>query len=102
MDLLLYDLGKFPWVNEAIQKGKLITNFIINHRITLSIYRKNVMRVFFIPCDTIFSTYYITLRSGEEKASLRLTVCSNKWEKLPLSKTSKGNLVEEIILSTIF
>eukprot|EP01018_Ginkgo_biloba_P003201 Gb_21029 [translate_table: standard] len=103
MDLLLHDLGKLPWVNEAIQRGKLISNFIVNHRITLSIYRKHAMREFLRPCDTRFSTYYITLNKVvEEKASLRLTVCSNEWEKSPLSKTSKGKLVEEIILRNNF
>eukprot|EP01018_Ginkgo_biloba_P003978 Gb_35316 [translate_table: standard] len=103
MDLLLHDLGKLPWVNEAIQRGKLITNFIVNHRITLRIYRKNATRELLRPCDTRFATYYIILnRVVEEKASLRLTVCGNEWEKSPLSKTSKAKLVEEIILSSNF
>eukprot|EP01018_Ginkgo_biloba_P022716 Gb_06996 [translate_table: standard] len=101
MDLLLHDLGKLPWVNEAIRRGKLIANFIVNHCITLSIYRKHATREFLRPCDTIFSTYYITLnRVVEKKASLRLTVCSNEWEKSPLSKTSKA--YEEIILRSNF
>eukprot|EP01018_Ginkgo_biloba_P039451 Gb_09931 [translate_table: standard] len=95
MDLLLHDLGKLPWVNEAIQRGKLIVNFIVNHRITLSIYKKHATRDLLRPCDTRFSTYYITLnRVVEEKASFRLIVCSNEWEKYHLSKTSKGNLME--------
>eukprot|EP01018_Ginkgo_biloba_P036986 Gb_28158 [translate_table: standard] len=103
IDLLLHDLGKFPWVNEAIRRGKLIANFIVNHCITLSIYRKHATREFLRPCDTRFATYYITLnRVVEEKASLRLNVCSNEWEKSPLSKTCKGKLVEEIILSSNF
>eukprot|EP01018_Ginkgo_biloba_P020604 Gb_11453 [translate_table: standard] len=103
MDLLLHDLGKLPWVNEAIRRGKLITNFIVNHCVTLSIYRKHATRELLRPCDIRFSTYYITLNIVvEEKASLRLTVCSNEWEKSPLSKTSKANLVEEIILSNNF
>eukprot|EP01018_Ginkgo_biloba_P026749 Gb_09855 [translate_table: standard] len=103
MDLLLHDLGKLPWVNEAIRRGKLIANFIVNHRITLSIYRKHATRELLRPCDTRFATYYITLdRVVEEKASSTLTVCSNEWEKSPLSKTSKAKLLEEIILSSIF
>eukprot|EP01018_Ginkgo_biloba_P001704 Gb_24963 [translate_table: standard] len=103
MDLLLHDLGKLPWVNEAIRRGKLIANFIVNHRITLNIYRKHAMRELLRPYDTRFSTYYITLtRVVEEKASLRLTMCSNEWEKSPLSNTSKVKLAEEIILSNNF
>eukprot|EP01018_Ginkgo_biloba_P026413 Gb_24593 [translate_table: standard] len=103
MDLLLQDLGKLPWVNEAIRRGKLIVNFVVNHRLTLSIYRKNATRELLRPCDTRFATYYITLnRVVEEKASLRLIICSNEWEKSPLSKTSKGKLMEEIILSSNF
>eukprot|EP01018_Ginkgo_biloba_P002955 Gb_29167 [translate_table: standard] len=61
------------------------------------------MRELLIPYDKRFSTYYIILnRVVEEKASLRLTVCNNEWEKSPLSKTCKGKLVEEIILSNNF
>eukprot|EP01018_Ginkgo_biloba_P038682 Gb_18490 [translate_table: standard] len=103
MDLLLHDLGKLPWVNEAIRRGKLIVIFFVNHRITLSIYMKHATKELLRPCDTRFSTYYIILnRVVEEKASLRSTVCSNELEKSPLSKTSRGNLVEEIILSNNF
>eukprot|EP01018_Ginkgo_biloba_P038141 Gb_41326 [translate_table: standard] len=103
MDLLLHDLGKLPWVNEVIRRGKLITNFVVNHRLTLSIYKKHATKEFLRPCDTRFSTYYITLnRVVKVKASLRLIVCSNEWEKSPLSKNSKGKLVEEIILSSNF
>eukprot|EP01018_Ginkgo_biloba_P012932 Gb_37012 [translate_table: standard] len=103
MDLLLHDLGKLTWVNEAIRRGKLITNFIVNHCITLSIYRKHAMREFLRPYDTRFATYYITVnRVVEEKASLSLIVCGNEWEKSPLLNTSKGNLVEEMILSSNF
>eukprot|EP01018_Ginkgo_biloba_P014500 Gb_32569 [translate_table: standard] len=102
LDLLLHDLGKLPWVNEAIRRGKIIS-FVFNHRLTLSIYRKHAMKELLRPCDTRFSTYYIMLkRMVEEKASLRLIVCSNEWDKSPLSKTSKGKLVEEIILSSNF
>lgn len=69
----------------------------------MSIYRKHATRELLRPCDIRFATYYITLnRVVEEKASLRLTVCSNEWEKSPLSKTSKAKLVEEIISSSKF
>eukprot|EP01018_Ginkgo_biloba_P026793 Gb_37513 [translate_table: standard] len=61
------------------------------------------MKEFLRPCDTRFSTYYIMLkRVVEEKASLRLIVCSNEWDKSPLSKTSKGKLMEKNILSSNF
>eukprot|EP01018_Ginkgo_biloba_P013585 Gb_33683 [translate_table: standard] len=103
MDLLLHDLGKLPWGNETIRRGKLIANFVVNHRLTLNIYRKHATRELLRPCDTRFDTYYITLnRVVEEKASLRLIICSNEWEKSPLSNTSKGKLMEEIILSSNF
>eukprot|EP01018_Ginkgo_biloba_P003366 Gb_02330 [translate_table: standard] len=103
LDLLLHDLGKLPWMNEAIRRGKIIPNFIVNHCVTLSIYRKHVMKEFLRHFDTRFATYYIMLKSVvEEKASLRLIMCSNEWDKSPLSKTSIGKLVEEIILSNNF
>eukprot|EP01018_Ginkgo_biloba_P004430 Gb_32553 [translate_table: standard] len=41
-------------------------------------------------------------RLVEKKASLRLIMCNNEWDKSPLSKTYKGNLVEEITLSNNF
>eukprot|EP01018_Ginkgo_biloba_P008666 Gb_07587 [translate_table: standard] len=98
---ILHDLGKLPWVNEAIRRGKLIANFVVNHHLTLSIYRKHVMRELLRPCDIRFVTYYITLnRVVDEKTSLSLIMCSNEWEKSPLSKTSKA--CEEIILSSNF
>eukprot|EP01018_Ginkgo_biloba_P029184 Gb_18413 [translate_table: standard] len=103
LDLLLHDLGKLPWVNEAIRRGKIILNYVVNHRLILRIYRKHAMKELLRPYDIRFVTYYIMLkRVVEEKASLRLIVCINEWDKYPLSKTSKGNLVEEIILSGNF
>eukprot|EP01018_Ginkgo_biloba_P005755 Gb_33968 [translate_table: standard] len=103
LDLLLHDLGKLPWVNEVIQRGKIISNFVVNHHLTLSIYRKHAMKELLWPCDIRFTTYYIMLkRVVEEKASLRFIACSNEWDKSSLSKTSKGKLVEEIILSNNF
>eukprot|EP01018_Ginkgo_biloba_P035773 Gb_37474 [translate_table: standard] len=103
MDLLLHDLGKLHWVNEVIRRGKLIANFVVNHHLTLSIYKKHAKKELFRPCNTRFVTYYITLnRVVEEKPYFRLTVCSNKWEKSPLSKASKGKIIEEIILSSNF
>eukprot|EP01018_Ginkgo_biloba_P040560 Gb_13020 [translate_table: standard] len=103
LDLLLHDLGKLPWVNETIRRGKIILNFVVYHHLTLSIYRKHVMKELLRPCETRFATYYIMLkRVVEEKASLKLIVCNNEWDKSPLSKTSKGKLVEEIILSNNF
>eukprot|EP01018_Ginkgo_biloba_P028656 Gb_13412 [translate_table: standard] len=101
--LLLHDLGKLPWVNEAIQRGKIIINFVVNHCLTLSIYRKYAIKELLRPCDTRFATYYIMLkRVVKEKASMRLIVCNNEWNKFALSKTSKGKLVEVIILSSNF
>eukprot|EP01018_Ginkgo_biloba_P033995 Gb_34770 [translate_table: standard] len=95
LNLLLHDWGKLPWVNEAFQRVKTITNFVVNDRLTLSIYRKHVTKELLRPYDTRFATYYIMLkRVVEEKASLRLFVCNNEWDKSPLLKTSKGKLVE--------
>jgi hypothetical protein len=103
LDLLLHDLAKFPWVNETIRRGKTIANFIINHRLTLSIYRKNATRELLRPCDTRFATFYITLkRVVEEKTSLRAIFCNTEWERSHLSKESKGKNVEQIVLNNSF
>jgi hypothetical protein len=73
LNLLLHDLAKFPWINKTIRRGKTMENFIINHRLTLSMYGKNASRVILRPCDTRFTIFYITLRRVvEEKASLRI------------------------------
>eukprot|EP01018_Ginkgo_biloba_P003363 Gb_02333 [translate_table: standard] len=100
LDLLLHDLGKLPWVNEAIRRGKTISNFVVNHRLTLSIYRKHAMKELIRPCDTRFATYDIMLKRMVEEGFSEVDCV--EWDKYPLSKTSKGKLVEEIILSSNF
>jgi hypothetical protein len=103
LDLLLHDLAKFPWVNETIRKGKTIANFNINHRLTLSIYKKNATRELLRPCDTRFDTFYITLkRVVQENTSLRVIFCNTEWERSHLSKESKGKNVEQIVLNNSF
>eukprot|EP00253_Pinus_taeda_P010127 PITA_10127 len=103
LDLMLHDLAKFPWVNETIRRAKTISNFIINHRLTWSIYRKNASKELLRPCDTRFATFYITLkRVVEEKASLRAVFCNTEWERSTLSKETKGKNVEEIVLNNGF
>eukprot|EP00253_Pinus_taeda_P016211 PITA_16211 len=103
LDLMLHDLAKFPWVNETIRRAKTISNFIINHRLTLRIYRKNASKELLRPCDIRFATFYITLkRVVEEKASLRVVFCNTEWERSTLSKETKGKNVEEIVLNNGF
>jgi hypothetical protein len=103
LDLLLHDSTKFPWVNETIRKGKTIANFVINHCLTLSIYRKNATRELLRPCDIRFATFYITLkRVVEEKTSLGAIFCNTEWERSHLSKESKEKNVEQIVLNNNF
>ncbi|XP_059068341.1 uncharacterized protein LOC131059865 [Cryptomeria japonica] len=103
LDLLLHDLAKFPWIHEAIHRGRAVANFIRNHRLTLSLYRQHASRELLRPCDTRFASFYITLkRVIEEKAALRLVVCSNEWESSAFSKSAKGKNIEQIILSSNF
>lgn len=40
LDLLLHNLAKFSWVSEAIHRGKMVVNFIINYCVALILYRK--------------------------------------------------------------
>lgn len=103
LDLLLHDLAKFPWVNETIRRAKTATKFVINHRLTLSLYRENAFKELLRPCDTRFATFYITLkRVVEEKTSIRSIFCTTEWERSHLSKESKGKHVEQIMLSNNF
>jgi hypothetical protein len=103
LDLLLHDLAKFPWINETIRRARTAVNFVINHRLTLSIYRRNATRELLRPCETRFATFYITLkRVVEEKTSLRSIFCNDEWERSHLSKEEKGKNVEEIMLGNSF
>ncbi|XP_059069351.1 uncharacterized protein LOC131859518 [Cryptomeria japonica] len=103
LDLLLHDLAKFPWIYEAIHRGRALANFIRNHRLTLSLYRQHASRELLRPCDTRFASFYITLkRVVEEKAALRSVVCSNEWENSVLSKSAKGKNIEQIVLNSSF
>jgi hypothetical protein len=103
LDLLLHDLTKFPWINKAIRKGKHISRFIVNHQLTLSLYRRQVSRELLRPCDTRFATNYITLqRVVEEKTSIRSVICNTKWGNSHLSKEAKGKELEQIILANAF
>ena len=103
LDLLLHDLAKFPWINEVVRKGKQISHFIINHQLTLSLYRKQASKEILRACETRFAAYYITLkRLVEEKASVRSVFCSTEWENSHLSKESKGKELEQNILGIAF
>lgn len=80
-----------------------MANFIRNHHLTWTLYRQHASSELLRPCDTRFASFYITLkRVIEEKACLRLVVCSNEWESLALSKGAKGKNIEQIILSSNF
>ena len=103
LDLLLHDLAKFPWINEVVRKGKQFSHFIVNHQLTLSLYRRQVSRELLRPYDTMFSTYYITLKRVVEKnASVRSVICNTEWENSHLSKEAKGKELEQIILANAF
>jgi len=103
LDLLLHDLAKFPWINEAIRRGKQMSHFIFNHQLTLTLYRKQASRELLRPSDTRFATYYITLkRVVEEKTSIRSIICSSEWENSRLSREPKGKEMEQIILNNAF
>jgi hypothetical protein len=81
----------------------IIYNFIFYHHFTLSLYRKQSTGEPLRPWYTRFATYYITLkRVVEEKVGIRSVICRNEWESSCLSKYSKGNGVEKIILSNAF
>ncbi|GLJ44428.1 hypothetical protein SUGI_0931890 [Cryptomeria japonica] len=96
-------LAEFPWIHEAIHRGRAIANFIRNHRLTLSLYKQHASRELLRPCDTRFASFYITLkRVVEEKAALRSVVCSNEWENSALSKSAKGKNIEQIVLNSSF
>eukprot|EP00253_Pinus_taeda_P024452 PITA_24452 len=75
LDLMLHDLAKFPWVNETIRRAKTIGNFIINHRLTLSIYRKNASKELLRPCDT--SNLQMALKNVAKESSNSSTLWIN-------------------------
>jgi hypothetical protein len=66
-NLLLHNLAKFPWVDKTIQRTRMDVNFVMNHHLTLSIYR-NASRELLRPCDTRFAIFFITQKRIVEEA----------------------------------
>eukprot|EP00253_Pinus_taeda_P007184 PITA_07184 len=103
IDLALHDIGKIGWVQVNISQARQLVKFILNHRLSLSIFRKYKTRNLLRPGDTRFATHFISLqRVVEQKAALRSFVCNEEWVKSPLSRSEDGKLIEKTIFNEMF
>jgi hypothetical protein len=80
-----------------------MVKFILNHRLSLSIFRKYKTRNLLRPSDTRFATHFIALQRVVEKMdALRSFVCNEEWVNTPLSRSEGGKLVENTIFNEMF
>ena len=101
--MALHDIGKVPWVHEVINLARKSIKFILNHRLTLSIFRNIATQNLLRPVDTRFATHYIALkRLVEQKNALTSLVCNLKWTKNILAKGEHGNFLENTMFSQSF
>eukprot|EP00253_Pinus_taeda_P010886 PITA_10886 len=103
IDLALHDIGKIGWVQVNISQARQLVKFILNHRLSLNIFRKYKTRNLLRPGDTRFATHFIALqRVVEQKAALRSFVCNEEWVNSPLSRSEGGKLIEKTIFNEMF
>ncbi|GLJ18983.1 hypothetical protein SUGI_0339360 [Cryptomeria japonica] len=102
-----FNVARNPLYRDAIQKaaefGKGYTPPGSKALRTTLLERQHATRELLRPCDTRFTSFYITLkRVVEEKTALGSMICSNEWESSTLSKSAKGKNIEHIILNSSF
>ena len=62
IDLALHDIGQIGWVQVNISQARQLVKFILNHRLSLSIFRKYKTTNLLRPGDTRFATHFIALQ----------------------------------------
>lgn len=103
LDLALHDIGKIPWVQENINLVRKTIKFILNHRLTLSIFRKFATKNLLRPGETRFATHYIALkRLVEQRNAMRSLVCNEEWMNNNLAKSKHGKMLENTIFNHSF
>ena len=83
MSLLLKDLhNKIPWICDIVAKVKKIQHFIVNHSMSLAIYKKHASLQLLRCAETRFASNFIMVdRIVKVKQALRQMVVSTEWER---------------------
>lgn len=104
LNLMLEGIGKQPRFKAIIEKAKALTIFIYAHTKTLSLMRKFTNKHDIVrPGVTRFATSFLTLQSiMEKKDKLRLMFTSDDWADCKWSKSAKGKVTSQTILSLTF
>lgn len=104
LNLMLEAIGKLVTFEGAIEKAKDLTIFINAHHKTLSLMWISTKKRDIMSAElTRFANYFLTLQSLMEKKNLlRLMFTSEEWEKCKWSKSIKGKMASNTVLSISF
>ncbi|XP_066316229.1 uncharacterized protein [Miscanthus floridulus] len=103
LNLLLQDIGEIKELNTVINSAKKVSRFLYKHGRILNLMKQQIGGDLVRPVVTQFATSYLTLASMyKNKNGLRALVVSEEWHNNPLSLSTEGKRVEDIILSAPF
>ncbi|KAL0742659.1 hypothetical protein Bca4012_084172 [Brassica carinata] len=103
VDLMLEGISKLTGFAKVIEQAKKFTIFVYAHHTTLNMMRVYTKRDIVRPGATRFATCFLTLNSlFEKKAQLRNMFNSDEWHECKHSKTAKGKLASETVMSCSF
>ncbi|XP_056850759.1 uncharacterized protein LOC130500076 [Raphanus sativus] len=103
VDLMLEGISKLAGFAKVIEQAKKFTIFVYAHHTTLNMMRAYTKRDIVKPGATRFVTCFLTLNSlFEKKAQLKNMFNSDEWHDCKHSKTAKGKLASETVMSCSF
>ncbi|CAN7091342.1 unnamed protein product, partial [Brassica rapa subsp. narinosa] len=103
VDLMLEGISKLPGFAKVIEQAKAVTIYIYAHHKTLNMMRAYTKRDIVRPGATRFATCFLTLNSlYEKKAQLRNMFNSDEWHDCKHSKSAKGKLASDTVMSCSF
>ena len=100
LDLLMEDIGKFPWVKEVLRDSNSIVTFFTRKLKALAIYRAHAKLELKKPATTRFASMWLLLeRLYDVHMDLQRTVVSNAWREWDEHDTIEGNAVQRQCLN---
>ncbi|XP_062014339.1 uncharacterized protein LOC133730841 [Rosa rugosa] len=104
LNLMLQGIGNQPRFKGVIEKAKTFTIFIYAHHKTLTLMRKHTKKRDIVrPRVTRFATSFLTLQSlMDKKSELRCMVACDDWTACKHSKSAKGKVAYNTVLSASF
>ena len=94
IDLMLEDLGKFPWIKTIVEQGRSVCKFIYNHTWVLNLMKKYTNQKE-LSCSgvTTFATNFLMLQSLlNSKGSLRCKFVSEEMNLIIICKDNCKDL----------